>query len=238
MSAVSVSAEYEKIALADAADFFEPNVEDALKKSMDAAAQRTGWNILILSFEGEYTEREAENLLDTVYYEKFGDTPGAGYIMTTEVGMPEGENDYAIYVKSYGGARFQSSAFLDTVEDYFLDYKEFKSAEAFLSGCVPYQNTTSTVYDLSLVRLIYPGLLFAIIPAGICIVVVIVRYKSHPKISATRYLDQNETRFYRRTDTFIREYTTRTPINRGSSGGSRGGGSGGGFSGGGRSGRR
>jgi uncharacterized membrane protein YgcG len=240
---ISAAAEGEKIFLLDEANFFSDSEEESLRTSMNTTANDVGWNIVILSYEGDYSESEAKALLDAAYNEKFGSTPGAGYIMTTEVGKPAGQNDYQIYVETYGGVDFSSESFLDRVEDRFLDYQEYASAKAFLAGCVPYTGSGSSAgsgFYVDITRIIYPGLIYAAIPSCICIAVVIARYKSHPRISATRYLDQNETRFYRREDNFVREYTTRTHIDR-SSGGSRGGGgrrSGGGFSGGGRSGRR
>jgi uncharacterized membrane protein YgcG len=244
---VSAAAETgEKIFLRDDAHFFSEMDISSLRAQMTTTAINTGWNIVIVTLEGEYSQSQAKDKLAEIYNEQFGDTPGAGYIMTTEVDKPPGENDYSIYADTYGGAMFDSDSFLDRADDLFYDYDEKGSAMAFLSGCKPYTESESDYefepeprgFDFG--RLIYPGLLFAAIPAGICVIAVTIRYNFHPKISATRYLDQSETRFYRRDDIFIREYTTRTHIDR-SSGSSGGGGrrsGGGGFSGGGRSGRR
>jgi uncharacterized membrane protein YgcG len=215
---------------ADNADLISDSEEDEITSRMSLIADKRGWNIVIVTLVGEYYESGAKSMLDEIYREQYGDTPGAGYIMTTEVDQPAGQNDYALYIQTYGGIRLQDSSVLTKATNRFIDYDEYGSAMAFLDGCVPYQRP-----GIDLSRLFFPGLLFAGIPAAIFASVVVARYKSHPKISATRYLDQNETRFYRREDIFVREYTTRTHIERSSGGSSRGGG---GFSGGGSSGRR
>jgi uncharacterized membrane protein YgcG len=221
--------------LNDAADFLRNTDEEDLLEKMNEKAAETGWNIVILTEVGEYTENEARDILDKVYREKFGSSDGAGYIMTSEIDQPEGENDYATWISAYGDVKFQNSYIVEDVERPFLDYNEHGSAKKFIDNCVQY--VPPPPYKLDPWRFFYPGIFFGGIPAVICIIVVIARYKSHPKVSATRYLNLNDTRFWRREDTFVREFTTRVPVNT-SSGGGGGRSGGGGSFGGGSSGRR
>jgi uncharacterized membrane protein YgcG len=223
----------------DGADLLRNTDEKDIQDKMRERAAETGWNIVIVTEIGEFTSSESEGLLQDIYHDKFGDADGVGFIMTTEVGNPPGENDYMLSIYTFGTARMQDSrdTILQAVNKPFLDYNEYGSAMAFLNKCKVY--VPPEPYRLEPWRLIYPGVFFGGIPALICIFVVIARYKAHPKVSATRYLNLNETRFWRRADTFVREFTTRVPVSTGGSGGGGGGRSGGGgFSGGGSIGGR
>jgi uncharacterized protein len=217
--------------LNDNADLLRHTDEEEILEVMEQIAANNNWNIVIATEIGKYSNSEAESKLRDIYFDKFGNEDGVGYLMTTEVGKPEGQNDYMLAIHTFGSARMQNTRerILDAVEGPFLDYNEYGSAMAFLGQCQVYQSSFEK-FRIEPLRLIFPGVFFAAIPAIICVIVVTVRYKSHPKVSATRYLNLGDSRFWRRSDTFIREFTTRTPVN---SGGSSGGGGGGGFSGGG-----
>jgi uncharacterized membrane protein YgcG len=236
---VPVSAAGGKVFLDDSADLLTESQEDGILTKMKLTADETGWNIIIATKEGEYTYPEAEEMLVSLYNGKFGNAPGAAYIMTTEIDKPEGQNDYMLAVHMFGGVTLQHSKnyVLDQVERPFLNYNEYGSANAFLNECEPYKSSFES-FRLQPGRLIFPGIFFAAIPAAICIAVVSVRYRSHPKVSASRYLNMNESRFWRRADTFVREFTTRVPVSNGSGGGGGGRGGGGFSGGGGRGGRR
>jgi uncharacterized membrane protein YgcG len=218
------------IYLIDNADLLRHTDEEEILKAMNEVAYNTGWNIVIATEIGQYSSNEAESELRSIYRDKFGNSDGVGYIMTTEVDKPEGQNDFMLAIHTFGSARMQSTEnqILDAVERPFLDYNEYGSAMAFLGKCQVYQSNAEK-FRLEPFRLIFPGFFYGAIPAMICVIVVTIRYKSHPKVSATRYLNLGDSRFWRRGDTFIREFTTRTPINNGGSGGGRSGG--GGFSG-------
>jgi uncharacterized membrane protein YgcG len=241
VSADSAAVTPGEIYLNDSADLLRNSDEKEIRAAMKEKAEELGWNIVVVSEIGEYTSYEAERKLQEIYENEFGNSDGAGFIMTTEVGNPPGENDYMLSVLAFGDVMFRDSgdAILDAVTEPFLNYDEYGSVMAFLRRCAVY--VPPEPYRLQPGRLIYPGVFFGGIPALICIFVVIARYKAHPKVSATRYLNLNETRFWRREDTFVREFTTRVPINTssggGGGGGSRGGG-GGGSRGGSRGGRR
>jgi uncharacterized membrane protein YgcG len=229
---VSASSDYAEpggVYIEDRADLLTPEEEAELLDFMSDRATETGWNIVIATSVGYYTHTEAEYEIEDIYYEQFGTEDGAGYIMTTEVDNPPGENDYMLAITTGGNARMQKTdtQILDDVEGPFLDYNEYGSALNFVADCTPYQSSIQR-FRLNTFRLIFPGLFFAAIPAAICVGVVMARYRAHPKVSAARYLNMNETRFWRREDTFVREFTTRTPISSSSGGG---GGGGGGFSG-------
>jgi uncharacterized protein len=217
--------------LIDNADLLRHTDEEEIIEVMEQVAYNTGWNIVIATEIGKYSNSEAESKLRDIYRDKFGSADGVGYLMTTEVDKPEGQNDYMLAIHTFGNARMQNTReqILDAVEGPFLDYNEYGSALQFLGQCERYQSNAEK-FRIEPYRLIFPGFFYGAIPAVICIIVVTIRYKSHPKVSATRYLNLGDSRFWRRSDTFIREFTTRTPINSGSSGG---GGGGGGFSGGG-----
>jgi uncharacterized membrane protein YgcG len=232
ISAADVSeSETGGVYLIDNADLLRHTDEEEILEVMEQVAYNTGWNIVIATEIGKYSNSEAESELRKIYREKFGSEDGVGYLMTTEVDKPEGQNDYMLAIHTFGSAKIQSTRdqILDAVEGPFLDYNEYGSALAFLGKCQVYQSNAEK-FRLEPLRLIFPGVFFAAIPAGICVIAVTIRYKSHPKVSATRYLNLGDSRFWRRGDTFIREFTTRTPINNSSSGGRSGGG---GFSGGG-----
>jgi uncharacterized membrane protein YgcG len=240
VSADMAAPEPGEVYLDDGADLLRNTDEEEVLETMRERAAETGWNIVVVTKIGEYSEYEAERMLSTIYSERFGSSDGAGYIITTEIDKPPGENDFACNISSFGNAKFNNSHIKSDVERPFLNYDDYGSVMTFVRNCVQY--VPPPPYRLEPGRLIYPGVFFGGIPALICVFVVIARYKAHPKVSATRYLNLNETRFWRREDTFVREFTTRVPVNTSSGGGGgRGGGSrggGGGSRGGSFSGRR
>jgi FimV-like protein len=130
----------------DSANFLTNGEETKLLEQMRKVSDDTNWNILIMTFEGRYKGNEAEIYLDEAYYDKFGNSDGLGYIMTSKdddkVNITV--NDYYVTIKAYGNALFPNNtddiiAAIGTPLEY---YDEYNSAVAFLDYCLPYDITT------------------------------------------------------------------------------------------------
>jgi uncharacterized membrane protein YgcG len=136
--------------LADNADFFTNSEEDKLFDKMNDIAEESDWCIMILTESGSYTESEARSELKQWYKDEFGSSEkGAAYIMTSETGQGEGNNDYALVIETFGGATVSENRTYNQAEDAFLDYDEYGSAVAFLSACGKTSTTASKASDTS-----------------------------------------------------------------------------------------
>jgi hypothetical protein len=122
--------------IADNADFFTDSEETRLFEKANDIVTENGWCLMIITEEGYFSESEARSELTQWYGDEFGSSErGAAYIMTSETGKAEGENDYALVIETFGGAAIDENRTYNRAEDAFLDYDEYGSAEAFLSGC-------------------------------------------------------------------------------------------------------
>ncbi|MDR0947851.1 MAG: TPM domain-containing protein [Ruminococcus sp.] len=239
-----VSAE---IYLDDSADFLTAEEETELQEHMKDLENLTGWNVGIVTDPSEYYNYDfAYKMADSRYTDIFGYEDGILYQMS-------GVHDYYLMIITQGTATdiitsSKIEQILDAAEPSYIDYDEYGSAVSFIYKAESiFMHSGYTLVDgrlsfdiwskLDIVSLFFPGFLIGAVIAGIGIIIIVARYKTHPKISASAYLDNNNVNFYRRSDVYLRTDTTRVPISSGGGGGGHGGG-GGGRGGGGRGGHR
>jgi hypothetical protein len=122
--------------IADSAGFFTDSELDRLYNNANDIIDKNGWCIMIITEDGYYSQSDARSELKQWYADEFGSSQkGAALIMTSETGSGSGNNDYAIIIETFGGASINKTTTYNRVEDYFLDYDEYGSADAFLSAC-------------------------------------------------------------------------------------------------------
>jgi hypothetical protein len=123
-------------AIYDNGGFFTDSEYGKILDKADEISEDTGWCIMIITEEGNYSESEARSELKNWYNDDFGSSQkGAAIIMTSETRGGTGNNDYAIVIETFGGASISKTRTYDRVEDFFLDYDEYGAANAFLSAC-------------------------------------------------------------------------------------------------------
>jgi hypothetical protein len=123
--------------ISDGAGFFTDSEYSNLLDKADETYADTGYYIMIITDEGYYSQSEARSTLKTWYGDEFGSSnKGAALIMTSESSSYSGNNDYTIIIETFGGAKLSNKTqTLNRIEDYFLDYDEYRAADTFLSAC-------------------------------------------------------------------------------------------------------
>jgi uncharacterized membrane protein YgcG len=133
---VSTFAAVSYTAVYDNAGFFTDSEYSKIIDKAEEISEDTGWCIMIVTEAGRYTESEARSELKTWYGDDFGSSQkGAAFIMTSETGDGEGNNDYALVIETFGGASINKTQTYDRAESEFLDYDEYGAADVFLSAC-------------------------------------------------------------------------------------------------------
>lgn len=230
ISAVSPS----NMIMDDQAGLFSDSEREALIKRQSELAAETGWNIAVVTTDAGFGTDgyDAIEYAENYYDDSFGySSSGLLYLI---------DLDYRhIVVAGEAESYFDDKRLddiLDRTEEHYFNYDDVNTVGAFYERVGHYYNRGKFIpLDLT------TGLIGGLIAAAIGVIAVLSRYKFHRVTTAHIYLDRSRTNFYRRSDRFIREFTTRTKISS-DTGGSSGGGhsSSGGrrHGGGGRGGRR
>jgi hypothetical protein len=134
---ITTSAAVNTVFIADNAGFFTDSEFDRLYDKATEISEERGWCIMIITEEGDYSESKARRELRDWYGDEFGSSEkGAAFIMTSETYGDYGNNDYALVIETFGNASISNKTnAYNRAEDYFLDYDEYGSADAFLSAC-------------------------------------------------------------------------------------------------------
>ena len=222
----------------DAGLYTESQLEE-LEARQEEVANHTGWNIAVVTTDtgfGESNRMAAVDYAENYYEELFGSLNEDGILYLIDLDWRHivlcGEVD-TVY---FNNAR--KNKMHDACEARYMDYDDVGNLETFYDYLVkyydagPYKNDanydpndpyyTNTVdYDNGDSSIFSVGAFFlcGLIAAIIAIVSVISSYKFKYTPSANAYLDGSKTNFYRRSDRFIREFTTRTKIESSSGGG-------------------
>lgn len=242
----AVSAAAVSYGIDDQAGLYSSEQLSKLEERQKEVADYTGWNIAVVTTNTGFGENNLNDAIDYAenYYEAaFGSLDSTGILYLIDLDWRHivlcGEVD-TVY---FNNAR--KNTMHDACEARYQDYDDVGNLETFYNYLVkyydagPYTNdfdyNPNDSYYQNTVDYSDDGVKFSfgiaficgLIGAGITVAVVLSNYKFHHKPSANAYLDRGKVNFYRRSDRFVREFTTRTKIES-SSGGSRGGRSSGG----------
>lgn len=240
----AVSAAAYSYGIDDQAGLYSAEELSQLEARQEEVADYTGWNIAIVTTNTGFGENNLSDAIDYAenYYEDaFGSLNETGILYLIDLDWRHivlcGDVD-TVY---FNNAR--KNTMHDACEARYKDYDDVGNLETFYNYLVkyydagPYENDpdydpdnsyyANTVdYNDSSFHL-GSAAICALICAIITVVAVVNSYKFHHAPSANTYLDKSKVNFYRRSDRFVREFTTRTKIES-SSGGSGGRSSGGG----------
>ena len=221
----------------DQAGLYSAEQLSALEARQEEVANYTGWNIAVVTSNtgfGEYNLDDAIDYAENYYEDTFGSLSEDGILYLIDLDWRHivlcGEVD-TVY---FNNAR--KDTMHDACEARYQDYDDVGNLETFYNYLVkyydagPYTNDpdydpnnsyyTNTVDYSSGSSFSFGGaMLCGFIAAIITVAVVVSNYKFHYKPSANAYLDSSKVNFYRRSDRFVREFTTRTKIESSSSGG-------------------
>lgn len=215
-----VSAE---ILFMDNADLYNTGEEALLRQKMTEFTEETGWNIGIVTATNDfYSESSAGTAAEKYYDDAFGaDSSGVLYLCDVGYRYIVIAGDARKYIV---GPRF--SKMLESVNDKYMDYDDMGSADKFISFSEKYYRQGEGSFYIGGENIALALVLFA---ASVIIIFFIIKhsYSKYPAPSASLYIDNKTVDIYRRMDTFLRQFVTRTSNS--SSGGGHGGG---GFSGG------
>lgn len=214
----------------DAGLYTESQLQE-LEARQEEVANHTGWNIAVVTTNtgfGESNRMAAVDYAENYYEELFGSLNEDGILYLVDLDWRHivlcGEVDTEYFDQT------RKDAMHDMVEELYQNYDDVGSLEALYNNLEAYYDagpyyTSSFIYGKSIFS-VGAFFLCGLIAAIIAIVSVISSYKFKYTPSANAYLDGSKTNFYRRSDRFIREFTTKTKIESSSGGG--GGSSGGG----------
>lgn len=217
-----------------------------LEARQQEVADHTGWNIAVVTTDDGFGT-DGYNAIEyaEAYYDKTFGYSSSGILYLIDVDYRHfcisGEADY----KYFDDNRVRDMS--NTCEKYYFDYDDVGNLNAFYDKVEYYYDkgpfTSDGSAESAKIRFNFgAAAIVGLIAAAIGVGVVWSRYKFHYQPTANNYLDGSRINFYRRTDRFVREFTTKAKIESSSGGGGGGGshGSSGGHShgGGGGGGRR
>lgn len=211
-----------------------------LEAKQQAVSDLTGWNIAVVTTntgfgtDGARAMRYAEDYYD----EKFGSgSSSVVYLIDLDYRHFSMDGDVLNYFNSS-----RLDKMIDACEKEYFDYDDVGNLEKFYYYLEYCYNQGTVAYDSDIgakgesfvpkdgisddnerkgyaVTMLLSGMAAGAIAAAIGIAIVLSRYKFHHAPTANCYLNSNTINMYRRQDLFVREYTTRTRIDSGGSGG-------------------
>lgn len=219
----------------DKAGLYTQSELSKLEAKQQAVSDLTGWNIAVVTTDtgfgtdGARAMRYAEDYYD----EKFGsNSSSVVYLIDLDYRHFAMDGDVLNYFNSK-----RLDKMIDACEDEYFDYDDVGNLEKFYYYLEYYYNQGTVAYDSDIgakgesfvpkdgisieynMTMLLSGMAAGAIAAAIGIAIVLSRYKFHHAPTANCYLNSNTINMYRRQDRFVREYTTRTRIDSGGSGG-------------------
>lgn len=210
-----------------------------LEEYQQKVADSTGWNIAVVTTNVGFglDGIDACDYAEQYCYDTFGDDPDSVvYLIDLDYRWISMDGDLLNYFNS---SRFDTM--MDACEDHYMDYEDVENLETFYYYLDYYRNSGTVEYDPTIgalgddfedaieyyddddfyinLEVVFGCFIMGIIGAAISVGIVLARYKTHHAPSANSYLNRSSVNMYNNQDYFVREYTTRTRIDSGSSGG-------------------
>lgn len=225
----------------DQAGLYTQSDLEELEAKQQAVSDLTGWNIAVVTSDvgfgtdGADAMRYAEDYYDVTFG---SDSSSIVYLIDLDYRHFAMDGDVLNY---FNTSRLDNM--IDACNDKYFDYDDVGHLETFYYYMEYYYNKGTVKYDGNIgpkgedfvpsmgiekefnFMAFFVAVITGAIAAGIGVAIVISRYKFHHVPTANCYLNSNTINMYRRQDRFVREYTTRTRIDSGGSGGHGGGGS-------------
>lgn len=226
----------------DGAELYSDSDEEYLLNLMELCSEETGWNIGIVTDEyGYYSESAVRQAAEHIYDNRFGaDSSGLLFLCDVEWRYIVVAGEAELYINAD-----RLDIMLDNIEEYYMDYEDLYAAYSYINYIDKYYNegpqTEPSASSFVSLRFFLNAATFPLI-IGIAVSVIVFlsiakKYSTYISHSARSYTRSGDIVFNLRTDSFLREHTTKTRAS--SSSNHHGGGrSSGHHSGGGRSGRR
>lgn len=218
VACMTISAFAYSAGIDDQAGLYTPEQIEELEARQQEVADHTGWNIAVVTTDVGFGT-DGYNAIEyaEAYYDKtFGySTSGILYLIDVDYRhfCISGEADY----EYFDDKRVRDMS--DTCEKYYYDYDDVGNLNAFYDKVEYYYDKGQfSKFNFSFGAAVIAGLIAAAIGVG----VVWSRYKFHYQPTANNYLDGSKINFYRRTDRFVREFTTKAKIESSSGGGGGG----------------
>lgn len=220
----------QSLGITDTADLLTDEQEQELEQIQQELADKTGWNIAVIVSDG-YGSKTAMEFTDDFYDDSFGiDTDGIMFLydMNDRYLSTSG-----IAINYLNDSRIEK--ILNDVDECYYNKDDFGALKIFYKDIEYYFDegirADNYVYEgeynggeepHDYVKQTFIGLIAGAVAVLIGIGIVIRRYKFHHVPSANNYLNKGTIYFYRRSDMYIREFTTRTRISSSSGGGGGG----------------
>lgn len=210
----------------DRAGLYTAEQLEELEARQQEVSDYTGWNIVVVTTnvgfgtDGYDAIEYAEN-----YYDSHFGYSSSGIMYLIDIDYRHfciaGEADYQYFNDSRVGAMFKAC------NGKYMDCDDVGNLTTFYDYVIKYYDAgpISSESGLSRKFSVQIAVIVGLAAAAIGVAVVISRYKFHYKPSANSYLDRGKINFYRRSDRFVRQFTTRARIDS-DGGGGRGGGHG------------
>lgn len=241
---MAISAAAYSAGIDDQAGLYTSEQIEELEARQQEVADHTGWNIAVVTTDTGFGT-DGYNAIEyaKAYYDKTFGHSSSGILYLIDLDYRHfcisGEADY----KYFNDKRVRDMS--DACEKYYFDYDDVGNLNEFYDKVEYYYDkgpfTNDGPMEGSGLRFSFSAAaIVGLIAAAIGVGVVWSRYKFHYQPTANNYLNGSRINFYRRTDRFVREFTTKTRIESNSGGGGGHHGSSGGHShgGGGHGGRR
>lgn len=227
-----------KSVIDDMAGLYSSSELAALEEKQQAVADKTGWNIAVVTTNVGFGEDGAQAMryAEDYYDMAFGsESSSIVYLIDLDYRHFAMDGDLLNYFNTSRLDRL-----IDKCEEEYFDYDDVGNLETFYyyleyyydqgtvqrdpnvgakgDGFVPADGRDTHAEAVN-ITMIFSGMVAGIIAAAIGIAIVLSRYKFHHAPTANCYLNSNTINMYRRQDRFVREYTTRTRIDSDSGGG-------------------
>lgn len=218
----------------DRAGIYTDSELSELEQRQKEVADLTGWNIAVITTDtGFGTDGTAAcDFAEKYYDDTFGaDSSSAVYLIDLDYRWIAMDGDILDYFDS---KRF--NAMMDSCERCYMNYEDVENLNTFYDSLEKYYLEGTVTRDPSIGPLgdafedasVYSSdrleklLVFfgtGIVISAVVIAVIASGYKTHTAPSANTYLEHSSVDMYIKRDSFIRENTVRTRINRSSSSG-------------------
>lgn len=211
----------------DKAGLYTQSELSKLEAKQQTVSDLTGWNIAVVTTNTGFGSNltRAASYAEDYYDEHFGrNSSSVVYLIDLDWRHVVIDGDVRNYINTIR---------LDTMQDEceikYKKYDDVGNLETFYYYLEYYYNNGTVEYDSEIgskgiffdfdFTIFLASMIAGAIAAAIGIAIVLSRYKFHHAPTANCYLNSNTINMYRRQDRFVREYTTRTRIDSGGSGG-------------------
>lgn len=218
-AAMTVSASAYNITVRDDADFFTDEEEAQIIGKAESVSEKGGWNVLILTAEGDVGKPVVRFADDS--YEAENGVNASGVCIVLNSDNPD-TSEPDVYLGTYGSAieLITDSRIESFLDDCFYYYDNYEEAQCVLTGLDSLSRFIEEGPDNSTsIGSLVMGVIFGLVIAAITCGCIASSYKFHGTVSANAYLDSNSVNMYRKTDMFMRETHTRRKIESSSGGG-------------------